>query len=102
MLRTLVFVLAIGAPSLALADDFPQSPLHQEVRGHDGQVLGRIEAVERNENGDIVGVEIPGLEPGDAPHAPSDLVAEEERQYSRVNDRDGERVYASDTRTRLR
>ena len=74
MLRTLAFILALGAPSLAMAQQFPDSPLGQEVRGHDGTVLGRIIAVERDAEGNIVAVEIPGLEPGDAPE--ERLVAE--------------------------
>jgi hypothetical protein len=37
-------------------------------------VVGRVTAVERDSEGRIVAVEIPGLEPGDAPA--SELVAE--------------------------
>ena len=77
MLRTLVFALLIGAPSLAAAEQFPASPLGQEVRGDDGQVIGRVTAVERDGHGRIVAVEIPGLEPPDAPSA---LVAENQRE----------------------
>lgn len=73
MLRTLVFALAIGLPGLAAAEQFPQSALDVEVRGDDGTVIGRVSAVERNADGEIVGVEIPGMEPGDASR---DLVAE--------------------------
>lgn len=79
MLRTLVLVLALGAPSLAVAQQFPESPMHQEVRGHDGTALGRIESVQRDERGVIVGVEVPGLEPGSAPRASRDLVARNTR-----------------------
>jgi hypothetical protein len=77
MLRTLVFVLALAAPSLAAAQQFPASPLGQDVRGHDGAVLGRVTSVERDAQGRIVAVEIPGLEPADAPSA---LVAQSERE----------------------
>lgn len=77
MLRTLAFALLLGAPTLAAAEQFPQSASEQVVRGHDGAVLGRVAAVEYDEDGNIVAVEIPGLEPGSAPHAPSNLVAEE-------------------------
>ena len=91
MLRTLVFALAIGLPSLAAAEQFPQSAQGVDVRGHDGTVVGRVSAVERNADGDIVAVEIPGMEPGSAPHASSDLVAQNDRQrVTRVND-NGER-----------
>lgn len=75
MLRTLAFVLMLGAPSLGLAQQqFPESPLGQEVRGHDGTVLGRVTSVERDADGNVVAVEIPGLEPPDAPNQA--LVAE--------------------------
>ncbi len=91
MLRTLVFALAIGLPGLAAAEEFPQSAQGVEVRGDDGTVVGRVSSVERNADGDIVAVEIPGMEPGDAPYAPSDLVAENQReQLIRVRD-NGER-----------
>lgn len=79
MLRTLAFALIIGLPGLAVAEQFPQSAQNVEVRGHDGTVIGRVAAVERNADGDIVAVEIPGLEPGDAPMASRDLVAEDQR-----------------------
>ena len=80
MLRTLIFALAIGLPGLAAAEQFPQSAQGVEVRGDDGTVVGRVSAVERNADGDIVAVEITGMEPGDAPYAPSDLVAENQRE----------------------
>jgi len=87
MLRTLVFALAIGLPGLAAAEQFPQSAQGVEVRGHDGTVVGRVSAVERDADGDIVAVEIPGMEPGDAPYASSDLVAENRREnVVRVSD----------------
>lgn len=76
MLRTMVIALALGLPSLAAAEQFPQSARDVEVRGDDGTVVGRVTNVERDANGRIVAVEIPGLEPGDAPYASSDLVAE--------------------------
>jgi hypothetical protein len=79
MLRTLAFALAIGLPGLAAAEQFPQSARDVEVVGDDGRTIGRVAAVERNAEGEIVAVEIPGLEPGDAPRASRDLVAEERR-----------------------
>ena len=79
MLRTLLFALAIGLPGLAAAEQFPQSAQDVEVRGDDGSVIGRVASVERNAEGEIVAVEIPGLEPGSAPNASGDLVAEERR-----------------------
>jgi hypothetical protein len=80
MLRTMVIALALGAPSLAVAEQFPQSAMDVAVRADDGSVIGRVEAVERNAEGDIVAVEIPGLEPGDAPHAPNNLIADDRRE----------------------
>jgi len=80
MLRTLAFTLILGLPGLAAAEQFPQSAQDAEVRGHDGAVIGRVSAVERNAGGEIVALEIPGLEPGDAPHASHNLIAEERRE----------------------
>jgi hypothetical protein len=92
MLRTLAFVLAIGLPGLAAAEQFPQSAQDAEVRAHDGTVLGRVSSVERNADGEIVAVEIPGLEPDDAPRASHDLLAEERRELMvRVNGEDAPR-----------
>ena len=68
MLRALAVALMLTAPSLAPAEQFPESPLGQEVRGHDGTPLGRVTSVERDADGNIVSVEIPGLEPPDAPN----------------------------------
>ncbi len=79
MLRTLAFALMIGLPGVAAADQFPQSAQGVEVRGEDGSVIGRVSAVERNTDGEIVAVEIPGLEPGDAPVTSRDLIAEDSR-----------------------
>ena len=79
MLRTLAFALAIGLPGLAVAEQFPQSAQGVEVRGDDGSVVGRVSSVERNAEGEIVAVEIPGLEPGDAPAASRDLIAADQR-----------------------
>ena len=88
MLRTLIFALATAAPSLALAqqapNQFPESPLGQDVRGDDGAIIGRVTAVARNERGDVEAVEMPGLEPADAPS--NELVAERSDGYIRVND----------------
>jgi hypothetical protein len=101
MLRILAFALVLGAPSLAMAQQFPDSPLEQEVRGHDGAVIGRITAVERNADGDIVAVEIPGLEPADAPAAA--LVAENERERGvNVRQRRQERSGAGSAEIRIR
>jgi hypothetical protein len=77
MLRTALFVLAIGAPTLAAAEEFPQSLAQLEVRGDDGTVLSRIESVTRDANGRVMAVEAPGLEPADAP-ADAQLVAQNE------------------------
>jgi hypothetical protein len=45
-------------------------------------VLGAVTAVERNEDGDIVAAEIPGLEPEDAPRPM--IVAEAGRPQTRL------------------
>ena len=83
MLRTLalapMFALAIGLPGMAAAEQFPQSAQGAAVRSHDGTVIGRVAAVERNADGGIIAVEIPGLEPGDAPVASRDLIVEDQR-----------------------
>jgi hypothetical protein len=76
MVRTLLLAFVLALPTMASAEQFPESALHAPVRAHDGTVLGRVSAVERNAEGDIVAVEIPGLEPPDAP-GPA-LVAERE------------------------
>ncbi|MDX2274831.1 MAG: hypothetical protein NW206_05210 [Hyphomonadaceae bacterium] len=75
MLRTALFVLAFGAPTLAAAEQFPDSALRLEVRSDVGTVMSRIESVERNGDGRIVSVEAPGLAPADAP-ADAELVAD--------------------------
>ena len=77
MLRTLVLALVMVAPA-ASAEQFRESALGVEVIGDEGVALGEITAVERNADGEIVAVEIAGLEPADAPFASSDMIAEEE------------------------
>lgn len=67
MLRTLAFALVLACPTFAQGEEFSHSPLHQSVRSHDGRIVGRVERVIRDADGNIVGVEIPGLEPADAP-----------------------------------
>ncbi len=66
MLRTLIFALAIAAPGLAVAEDFPHAVVGSEVRGDNGVVIGHVTAVQRDRHGNIVSVEIPGAEPPDA------------------------------------
>jgi hypothetical protein len=101
MLRTLAFALVIGLPGLAAAEQFPQSAQEVEVRGHDGTVIGRVERVERNAEGDVVAMEIPGLEPGDAPRVSRDLIAEERRELMvRVSD-DGPRELPAGSQHRV-
>lgn len=88
MLRTLVVTLALGAPGVAAAQQFPDSAVGIEVRGDDGTVIGRVEAVERDADGRIVSAELSGQEPADAPYASSDLVAERnDAENIRINDR---------------
>jgi hypothetical protein len=91
LVRTIFFALALGLPSAALAEDLPQSPLGLEVRGDDGTVLSRVEAVERDRQGRVVAVEAPGLAPADAPAAAHDLVAERDAQRFFVSYRSAER-----------
>lgn len=75
MLRPLLLALMLAA-SAACADQSSRSALGMEVRGDDGVVLGEVTAVERDANGEIIAVEIAGLEPADAPYEPSDMIAE--------------------------
>lgn len=76
MFRTVLTAFALGfATSSAPVDQFPHSPMGLVVQGHDGSALGRVTAVERNADGEITAVEIPGLEPPDAPS--SEFVAED-------------------------
>jgi hypothetical protein len=105
MLRTLVIALALGAPGLASAQQFPESAVGIPVVGDDGTVIGRVEAVERDANGRIVSAEISGLEPGNAPHASSDLIADDDNTLSRLardrrDDRDDSGGVNRTTRTR--
>ncbi len=93
MLRALVVALALGAPGLAAAQQFPDSAVGIEVRGDDGTVIGRVEAVERDADGRIVAAEISDQEPATAPFAPDSMIAEraDARGVLRVNDRDDDR-----------
>lgn len=93
MLRTLIIALAIAAPGVATAQqahstEFNSSAVGIEVRGDDGTVIGRVASVERDANGRVVAAEIPGQEPGSAPYAPSDLVAERNDGRILINDRE--------------
>lgn len=95
MLRTLTFALALALPGIADAQpaqtQFPQSAIGAEVRGSDGIVLGEVTAVERNEAGDIVAAEIPGLEPEDAPRTM--IVASAESPRTRLVRQGGAREH---------
>lgn len=104
MLRTLVLVLATAAPGVALADpprdQFPQSALHAPVVTDTGAVVGRVESVQRNEEGDIVAAEISGgLEPPSAPFADDRLVAENALRVTARAERN-DRLSAAPTRVR--
>jgi hypothetical protein len=101
MLRTIVIALALGLPGAAMAQDnqFRESAVGIEVRGDDGAVVGRVNAVQRDADGRIVAVEIAGQEPGSAPYAPSDLVAgNRDGRNALISDRQRERsrVVSSD------
>jgi hypothetical protein len=98
MLRTIVLSLALGLPGVAAAQEarFNESAVGIEVRGDDGTVVGRVNAVERDANGRIVAVEIAGQEPGSAPYAPSDLVASNrDGRNALISDRQRERSRAA-------
>ena len=95
MLRTLVFALAIAAPGLAAAEDFPHAVVGSEVRGDNGVVIGHVTAVQRDRHGNIISVEIPGAEPPDASTVLPRVVA-------RNDDRRALRVLVNDRRTRAR
>ena len=107
MLRTLVFALAIAAPGLAAAEDFPHAVVGSEVRGDNGVVIGRVTAVQRDRHGNIISVEIPGAEPPDASTVTPRVVARNDDQRALrvlVNDRrnrDDDNGASSD-RARLR
>lgn len=106
MLRTIVIALALGLPGVAVAQDsqFRESAVGIEVRGDDGTVVGRVNAVQRDANGRIVAVEIAGQEPGSAPYAASDLVADNrDGRNALISDRARERSrVASSDRTATR
>lgn len=106
MLRTLVIALAFAAPGPALAQQqtqFQESAVGVEVRSDDGGVLGHVGAVERDADGRIVSVEIAGLEPGEAPYAHPNLIAENERaEIQRISERRSETRAAGGERTAAR
>ena len=106
MLRTIVVALALGLPGAAIAQDaqFRDSAVGIEVRGDDGTVVGRVNAVERDVNGRITSVEIAGQEPGSAPYASRDLVADSrDGRNALISDRSRERSrVASSDRTATR
>ncbi|GAM98665.1 hypothetical protein U91I_02300 [alpha proteobacterium U9-1i] len=102
MLRTMTFALLLAAaPCVALAQpaqtQFPRSAIGAEVRGSDGTLLGTVTSAERNEAGELVSAEIPGLEPADAPRAPM-LVAERNDGRSIIGRRGGENLMITRTR----
>jgi hypothetical protein len=85
MLRTLILSLALAAPGVAAAEQFPHSALHAEIRSDTGEVVGRVEAVERDAQGRVVAIESEALEPADAPMASGDLVAERQERSRRIS-----------------
>ncbi len=112
MLRTIVFTafaqMTIFAASTGAAFAQPHanrtetipSPLGQEVRSDDGStVLGRVSHVSRDHRGRIVAVEVPGLEPADAPRAPVNAIAENDLRLSSASaTRDGGGIFESSER----
>jgi hypothetical protein len=101
MLRTLVLAIALAAPGVAAAEQFPQSALNAPVVADNGVVVGRVNAVERDGQGRIVAVEVDGLEPPSAPLASQDLVAERERARS-ILERESNRRDGGARQTRAR
>ena len=93
MLRTLIFALAIAAPGMAAAEDFPRAVVGSEVRGDNGVVIGHVTAVQRDRHGHIISVEIPGAEPPDAASVQPRMVAQND-------DRRALRVLVNDRRAR--
>lgn len=92
MLRTLVIALALGAPGAAVAQDqFRDSAIGAEVVGDRGEVVGRVDHIERDADGRIVAVEIGGLEPASAPYVSEDLVAENDAGALVISERRDDR-----------
>jgi hypothetical protein len=108
MLRTLVLALAVATPGAALAQDnnqrqFPDSAVGIAVLSDDGTVVGHVDRVERDRRGRITAVEIAGQEPGDAPYAPSNLVAERnDRESLFISDRRDDARRSGGERARTR
>lgn len=76
MLRTLLLACALAVPAApAFAQDLPASPLGLEIRADNGEAVGRVEAVVRNRDGRVVGVDASLEEPADAPATTGDLIA---------------------------
>ena len=101
MLRTLILALAIAAPGIASAEDFPHAVVGAEVRGDNGVVIGHVTAVQRDRHGHIIAVEIPGVEPPDASTIAPRVAQNDQRDLRvLVNDRRQDRGSAE--RARLR
>lgn len=82
MLRMMICAAALLTPGFAAAEEFPHSAQGIEIRSDQGEVMGRVERVERNAQGRVMAVQASGLEaPEDAPAASSDLVAEAEPRH---------------------
>jgi hypothetical protein len=70
MLRTPVFVpiavFSLALPAVAAGKDYPSAIVGLPVHSDNGVVIGRVSAVTRDRAGNVVSVEIPGLEPPSA------------------------------------
>jgi hypothetical protein len=100
MLRTLIFAsaLALVAPLIAAADDFPRAATGAEVHADNGAVIGHVRAVTRDSAGNITSMDIPGLAPPDAgaealrvasldpSYLPARVIDMRPRQRDRVNE----------------
>lgn len=75
-MRTIIIALALAIPSLAEAQQFPDSAIGAAVVADNGEVVGHVDHVVRDGDGDIMAAEISNQEPASAPYAPRALVAD--------------------------
>ncbi len=78
MVRMAAIALCLG---LAACSRAPDPAVGLMVRADDGTALGRVAAIERDQNGRIVAAEIEDLEPADAPDVSTEMLAEDEDRF---------------------
>ncbi len=102
MLRTILISAVALAATTGFASAQPRqhtqldTPLGSDVVSDDGTtVLGRVTQVERNSRGRIVAAQVSGMEPADAPRAPTDAIAQNDdrRLVSYRRNRDGGGIF---------